>query len=82
MILQRSLVLKPCAAVWTGKRSYFLMYRDLMSVQTAHFEECFVTFLTLVPLLLVMNLPDVPLESVKLGKTLATLITFLQSDSS
>ena len=81
MILQSRFILKPCATVWTGKGSYFLMDGDLVSVQTAHFEECFVTLFTLVPLLLVMHLPDVSLQSVELRKAFTTLITLLHAQS-
>ena len=55
------------------------MDRDLMSVETAHFEKCFVTLCTLVSLLLIMHLPDVPLESVELREDFTTLITLFHT---
>ena len=79
MILESSFILEPSAAVWTGKGPYFLMDRDLVSIETAHFEESFVTLLTLVPLLLIMHLPDVPLESVELREDFTTLITLFHT---
>ena len=79
MILESSFILEPSAAVWTGKGPYFLMDRDLVSIETAYFEESFVTVWTLVPLLLIMHLPDVPLESVELREAFPTLITLFHS---
>ena len=55
------------------------MDRDLVSIETAYFEESFVTVWALVPLLLIMHLPDVPLESVELREDFTTLITLFHS---
>ena len=81
VILQSGFILEPSVTVWTGERPDLVVDRDLVPGEAAHFEEGLVTLVTLVALLLIMHLPDVPLQSVELRKRFITLDTNFHSHS-
>ena len=81
VILQSSFILEPSVTVWTGERPDLVVDRDLVPGEAAHFEEGLVTLVTLVALLLIMHLPDVPLQSVELRERFITLDTLFHPHS-
>ena len=77
MVLQGTFIFEFCITVGACIRSYLIMNRYLVSVETAYFEECLVTIFTFVELFLIMNFPNVSLEPVGLRKYFPTMTAFI-----
>ena len=77
MVLQGTFIFEFCITVGACIRSYLIMNRYFVSVETAYFEKCFVTIFTFVELFLIMNFPNVSLEPVGLRKYFPTMTAFI-----
>ena len=77
MVLQGTFIFEFCITIGACIRSYLIMNRYFVSVETAYFEECLVTILTFVELFLIMNFPNVSLEPVGLRKYFPTMTAFI-----
>ena len=77
MVLQGTFIFEFCITIGAYIRSYLIMNRYFVSVETAYFEKCLVTILTFVKLIMIVNFPNVSLEPVGLRKYFPTVTAFI-----
>ena len=77
MVLQGTLIFEFCITVEACIRSNLIMNRYLVSLEVFYSKECFVTILTFVELIMIVNFPNVSLEPVGLRKYFPTVTAFI-----